>query len=259
MINTEITTTTGNKGRLGNQIIRNLAVSLIAEKYNLKVHYFNKDIIEKLGINLFSGNNVYNTTKTLNEINYFSIYNCDNLNYNLDPNENYFQTNEITNFLYLYLNNIKSNIIEKNIFKCRYNENNDLFIHVRLTDVSHLNPGIHYYTKTIESIKLKFDNIYISSDDENHSIVKTLLQHPKSKLIKYDEINTIQFASTCKYIILSHGSFSATIGYLSFFSDVYYPEYETNKIWYGDMFSINSWIKCNVKYNIESNVKQLIF
>ena len=244
MIHTEITTT-GNNGRLGNQIIRNLAVSLIAKKYNLKVNYFNKDIIEQLGIELFSGDNVYNTIEILNDSNYFSIYNCDNLNYNLDPNDNYFQTKEITNYLYLYINNIKSNIIEKNVFKSRYNTNNDLFIHVRLTDVSHLNPGIYYYTNTIESIK--FDNIYISTDDESDCIIKTLLQHPKSKLIKYDEINTIQFGSTCKHIILSHGSFSAVIGYLSFFSDVYYPEYEENKIWYGDMFSINSWIKSNIQ------------
>ena len=35
-----MTSTTGNNGRLGNQIIRNLAVSLIAEKYNLQVDYF---------------------------------------------------------------------------------------------------------------------------------------------------------------------------------------------------------------------------
>lgn len=46
--------------------------------------------------------------------------------------------------------------------------------------------------------------------------------------------------------ILSHGSFSAVIGYLSFFSNVYYPEYELNKIWYGDMFSIDNWIKLSV-------------
>ena len=37
-------------GRLGNQIIRNLAVSLIAEKHNLKVNYYNEDLIIKLGI-----------------------------------------------------------------------------------------------------------------------------------------------------------------------------------------------------------------
>ena len=232
-------TTTENNGRLGNQIIRNLAVSLIAEKHNLKVNYYNKSLIETLGIDLFSGTNHYNITQLLSDSNYFSIYNSEKLNFNLNPNDNYFQTKEITNLLYNYLNNNKTNIIERNPFKCRYNANNDLFIHVRLTDVSHLNPGINYYINTIKLIN--FDNLYISTDDPNHPIIKTLLQHPKSKLINYNEINTFQFASTCKHIILSHGSFSAIIGYLSFFSNVYYSEYEKNKIWYGDMFSINGW------------------
>ena len=86
--------------------------------------------------------------------------------------------------------------------------------------------------------------MYISTDDKNHSIIIDLLQlYPSSQLINYDEITTFQFASTCKHIILSHGSFSAVIGYLSFFSNIYYPEYTLNKIWYGDMFSINNFIK----------------
>jgi len=96
-------TSTGNIGRLGNQIIRNLAVNLIAEKYNLKVDYFNKDLIEKIGINLFSGNNIYDIHQELNDDNYFSIYNCSNLNFNLNPHNAFFQTKEITNFLYDYL------------------------------------------------------------------------------------------------------------------------------------------------------------
>ena len=89
--------------------------------------------------------------------------------------------------------------------------------------------------------------MYISTDDKEHDIVKELLNlYPSSQLISFDEITTFQFASTCKNIILSHGSFSAVIGYLSFFSNIYYPEYESNKIWYGDMFSINNWIKLGV-------------
>ena len=242
-----MTTTTGKNGRLGNQIIRNLAVSLIAEKHNLKVNYHNNNLISMLGINLFNGNNNYQTTLSLTDDNYFSIYNSDNLNYNLDPNNNYFQTKEITNFLYNYLHTdiIKLNIINKNVFNQRYNTNNDLFIHIRLTDVQKYNPGIKYYVNTINNIN--FNNIYLSTDDKNHAIVKTLIQmYPNIKLIQCDELKTIQFASTCKNIILSHGSFSAVIGYLSFFSTVYYPEYELNKIWYGDMFSIKNWIKCNV-------------
>ena len=242
------TTTTGNNGRLGNQIIRNLAVSLVAKKYDLSVDYFNKELINKLGIDLFSGNNVFEHVEILNDDNYFTVYNCGNLNYNLNPNNNYFQTKDITNFLYNYLHTykVKSNIIEKNRFKQRYNTNNDVFIHIRLTDAAEYNPGFNYYSNTIKNIN--FDNLYISTDDKNHNIIKMLLQiYPNAKLIDYDEITTFQFASTCKHIILSHGSFSAVIGYLSFFSDIYYPEYESNKIWYGDMFSINNWIKCSDK------------
>lgn len=242
---TTITTTTGKNGRLGNQIIRNLAVSLIAEKYNLKVNYFNKELIDKLGIDLFSGESVHNKMHDLNDDNYFTIYNGDSLNYNLNPNEAFFQSKDISNFLYNYLHTdtVKSNIIEKNPFN---NENNNLFIHVRLTDAARFNPGVKYYLTTINNIN--YDNLYISTDDKNHSVIRSLLKlYPNATLIDYDEITTIQFASTCKHIILSHGSFSAVIGYLSFFSTVYYPEYELDKIWYGDMFSIKNWIKCSVK------------
>ena len=120
-----------------------------------------------------------------------------------------------------------------------------MFIHIRLTDVSHFNPGINYYLNAIKNIA--FDNLYISSDDINHTIIKTIVNlYPNTKLLSYDEITTIQFASTCKHIILSHGSFSAIIGYLAFFSTIYYPEYELNKIWYGDVFSIKDWNKMPV-------------
>jgi hypothetical protein len=242
-----MTTTTGNNGRLGNQIIRNLAVSLIAEKHDINVQYYNKDLIHLLGICLYSGNKTYDHCRSLNDDNYFTIYNCDNVNYNLDANKNYFQTKEITNFIYdyLHMDSIKTNIIEKNPYKMRYKLNNDLFIHIRLTDVSHFNPGINYYLNAIKNIA--FDNLYISSDDINHTIIKTIVNlYPNTKLLSYDEITTIQFASTCKHIILSHGSFSAIIGYLAFFSTIYYPEYELNKIWYGDMFSIKDWNKMPV-------------
>jgi len=240
-------TTTGNNGRLGNQIIRNLAVSLIAKKHNLNVNYYNKDLISKLGINLFSGDNIYKNTIKLTDDNYFDIYYSKKLNYNLEPNNNFFQTKNISNFLYNYLNNdkIKNNIILNNPYKRRYNRNNDLFIHIRLSDVSKYNPGIKYYIKAIKHIF--YDNIYISTDEKNHDIIIKLLElYPNAILINFDEIPTIQFASTCTNIILSHGTFSTIIGYLAFYSNIYYPEYEIDKIWYGDTFSIDNWIK--VKY-----------
>lgn len=240
--------TTGNNGRLGNQIIRNLAVSLLAKKHNLKVDYYNKALIESLGITLFSGNNTHKDIQLLTDSNYFEMYNSDNVNCDLWPNENFFQTKEITRYLHRYLHSedVKSNVISKNPFKERYQANNDLFVHLRLDDVQQFNPGVDYYMNTINQVK--FDQMYISTDEPTHNTVQKLLEaYPSAILIDHDEIRTFQFGSTCRHIILSHGSFSAVIGYLAFFSDVYYPEYETGKIWYGDMFSIDNWIKMNVK------------
>lgn len=242
-----MTSTTSENGRLGNQIIRNLSVSILAKKHNLKVDYCNKELIQKLGIELFSGINSYNTTTELTDDNYFIVYDSNNLNSNLNPNHHYFQTKNITNMLYKYLHSpdIKLNIIDKNEFKERYANNNDLFIHIRLTDAEIFNPGIAYYIKAIKNIN--FDKLYISTDDPNNNIIIKLKElYPSLELIIVDEITTFKFASTCKHIILSHGSFSAVIGYLSFFSNVYYPEYQANKIWFGDMFSIDNWIKLSV-------------
>ena len=243
-----MTTTTGTNGRLGNQIIRNLAVSLLAEKHNLCVKYYNYDLINTLGIKLFIGTNTYSSVKELNDDNYFSIYNCESIDYNLNPNKNYFQTHEITTFLHRYLHSepIQSTIIQKNPFNERYNTNRDAFIHIRLGDAARHNPGIHYYLNTLKQIT--FDTLFISTDQLNHDIIKTImLQYPNTILTTYDEIKTFQFASTCKNIILSHGSFSAKIGYLSYFSTIYYPEYNADDMWYGDMFTIENWIKCSVK------------
>ena len=243
-----MTSTTKDNGRLCNQIIRNIAVSIIAQKHNLLVNYCNNTSFIELGIFLFIGTKTFENTILLTDTNYFNILNSNDLKYNLNPNENYFQTKEITNLIYEYLNSepIKNNIINNNKYKERYNNNNDLFVHIRLGDMAHNNPGLYYYINTIN--RINYSHLYISTDSLDHPLIFNLKQSfPKLIIINSNEINTIQFASTCKNIILSHGSFSAVIGYLSFFSQIYYPEYESGKIWYGDMFSINNWNKCSIK------------
>ena len=52
-------------GRLCNQIFRSIAISMLAQKHNLKVEQYPLkyiDIIHKLGIILFSGTNNYSHT-----------------------------------------------------------------------------------------------------------------------------------------------------------------------------------------------------
>jgi len=237
-----MTSTHNSAGRLGNQIIRNIAVSLIAKKHDLFVDYNHYEIINNFGIDLFVGEKNYNTMINLNDDNYLSILAKNTLESNVDAKYSFFQTKDITDLVYKYLQNNKQCIIEKNPFESRYNNNNDIFIHIRLTDCEKYNPGINYYLKAISNIN--FTNLYISTDDANHSIIQYIIEkYPNTIMIDYCEIKTFQFGSTCKYIILSHGSFSALIGYLAFFSTVCYPEYDKDKIWYGDMFSIDGWNK----------------
>lgn len=220
--------TTTKNGRLCNQIIRNLALSLIAEKNNLYVEYSNFDEINnKLGIILFVGKNKYQETKDIKNNNYMEYFQSKtDIKCNLNFMHDFFQNKEITNILYNHLQLNKQHIMDKNPYNLRYKNNNDVFLHIRLTDTKHFNPGTKYYEKCLRIITNEYDNIYISSDDFNHILIKNLKKkYPKIIFIEKDPINTIQFGSTCKYIILSHGSFSAVIGYLSFFSTIYYPDY----------------------------------
>ena len=149
--------TKSNNGRLGNQIIRNLALSLVAEKNNLYVDYSSFDLINnKLGIKLFVGEKKHKKEKIIKTADYLNLLNKTNINYNCNFNKDYFQSEEITDLLYNYLRSdkIKNKIIKKNPYKDRYRNNEDLFIHVRLGDISknNFNINIEYYIKCIKAI-----------------------------------------------------------------------------------------------------------
>jgi hypothetical protein len=114
------------------------------------------------------------------------------------------------------------------------------------------NPGIQYYINAIKQVN-NYDNIYVSSDSLDHEFVKFIKDNYLNvNVIDYDEVKTIQFGSTCKYIILTDGTFSWTIGCLAFFAEsVFYPEKDINKLWCGDIYKcIKEWTE--VKYLSEA-------
>ena len=213
---------TGEHGRLGNQIFRNLAVSIIAKAHNLKVTYCNNDKIERLGIKLFNGDLAHPHTIELTDQNYFEVLKSDHVPFNLYSFNHFFQTPEISRFLHDYIHeNMKPDIMAANKFKDRYQNNNDVFVHFRLDDCVRSAPEVEWYYKVLDS--LEYDNIYISSDELSHDHVRKFInRYPKTKIIEYDEVDTIHFASTCKKVVLSFGTFGAIMGYIAFFSDIYY-------------------------------------
>ena len=163
--------TTENYGRLCNQIIRNLALSILAEKYDLYVEYSNYDNINnKLGIGLFVGNKKYDKTVSITTNNYMNYFN-NNIknNSNFNVMKHFFQSEEITSILHNHLNNKKKNIIDKNPYKERYENNNDVFLHIRLTDAKQFTVGIEYYLNCITL--LDYDNKYIGSYNINDDLI----------------------------------------------------------------------------------------
>ena len=216
-------------GRFGNQVIRSLCASLFCRKHNLFVDYKFKKEIEKLGVKLFVGKKKHKESIILTDDNYFENYNKE-LNKNIKTTA-YFQTKKITDFLHSYLNEKKvmKEVMEKNKFKNRYNNNEDCFIHIRLGDVEKYNPGFEYYDKILNEIKCK--NIYISTDSLDHDIIKKLTQKYKIQIVDKSLDEIILFGSTCKFVILSYGTFSALIGYLSYYSYVYCLKYCKQYAW----------------------------
>jgi len=237
--NTEI-----HNGRFGNLFFVNMVMHFISKNYNLKTTYKYHDKFINLGIDFYIGNNTYEESTYLTELNYFDlITKNDNFTNIIVTNNSWFQNYEFCLFLEIYFNqeNIKNKIIQKNKFSDRYNNNNDLFVHVRLNDIEELsnNNSFEYYDSIIK--KYNFDNGYISSDNLNNSICYNLMKKYSLKIINLNEEETIMFGSTCNNIVLSGGTFSWLIGFLAFYSkNINYPN--NNKKWYGDIFIYKNWI-----------------
>ena len=249
-------------GRFGNQLIRNICASIIAQKYDLKFQYIFYDEILNMGIELFI-NGTKTHPKTLEFMDeYFEKF-IDNApiktvwdgvkdeptpeNYNININTIFLQTRTTAKYIRNFLKEREMAIKTNNPFCERYQHNNDTFIHIRLGDIANTDfiPSINYYRNTIIKVLNKPEyyngNRFISSDSINHPMCQELIKEFNMIQVMLGEILTVQFASTCSNIILSNGTFSWLIGVLGFNSNVYYPEIKN--VWHGDIFIFSDWIE----------------
>ena len=257
--------TLNTPGRFGNQFIRNTFMSMLATKYNLSAIYSHENEHARLGLPLYKGTmywpanganavNAANTPNTVNEISDVDVIGWlksseATLPTNMSVrNDNcYFQSRECSDLLHDYLKRHHLQIRAANKFAARYGTNDDIFMHIRLDDAAQWSPGYEYYaralTATLGARAQTAGTILLSSDSPGHPICQRLVaDFPNAKILVCDDlVELIQFASTCRHVILSHGSFSALIGNFSFDSTVYYPPYPP-QMWFGDMFSNPGWV-----------------
>ena len=256
-----INSTFGSAGRLCNQIIRNVVCSKLSEKYNLKFQYEYYDEITKLGIHLYTeGCYFHNNTIPLKDGDFHRFMYDEELKANIFTIKTFFQNEYFAKYFrkYFETDEIKSSIMDHNLFKERYNKNNDVYVHLRLGDVTEYAPSLEYYNQALST--LRFENGYISSETLDHPLCIALIEKYKLIPIMKDAVETIMFGSTCKSIILTSGTMSWTIGLLGYFSTIYYPDLELRPLYHPiELYDYPDWNKITYEEYKFKDVRGLAF
>lgn len=241
-------------GRLGNILVLNILCSRLSRKYNLKFNYKYLEPSNMLGLSIYTeGTCEFENTITFEEDHFEHFIENEQLNSNVYINK-WHQTPSNSHQIkkYILTPEIRESIINHNKFKDRYDNNNDVYVHVRLDDVTDFNPGYDYYDSVLKN--LTFDKGYISSDTITHPTCCKLIEKYNLQIVNFEEENniplqnevlTIMFGSTCKHIVLSAGTFSFMIGVMSFVSssltNVYYHNSNHNSGWGGYIYEFDEW------------------
>jgi len=240
-----INNTNYHRARFGNLFFLNMCLHLFSLKFNLKSTYKYEKEFNELGINFFKeGKYIHKKNVLLTEYNFENLLESDVSPKNVIINNDvWFHTSRFCKMIdnYFKENKIFETIRMKNTFKIRYNNNEDLFIHFRLGDVKDKTTKLHSYIENTIKM-LSFKKGYISSDDIYHKSCQYFINKYNLSIVNMDEVKSIMFGSTCKNIILTGGTFSWLIGFLSLKnSNIFYPELQDR--WYGDIFSFSNWEK----------------
>ena len=216
------------KGRLGNNLIQHLAGYYFSIKHNLKFNNHNKSFEGLINYNNYIEGEIGSDIVNINDTNFITYLEMDNIEIKHYKFNGFYQTKD---FLEKYENEIKS------LLNINYSEvdDNSLFLHYRIGDIQ-LTQGflpIEYYENILDNTK--YDVGYIASDTITHEYCKRLINKYNLKPINYSPLETILYGKNFKNIILSEGTFSWWIGFLSDNSNIVCNNNREYK-WHGDIF-----------------------
>lgn len=221
------------KGRFGNNLFQYMAAMILADIYEQNIINPMNTKILCPPTNHNDSNSKFNVGLRIHDNNIFDVFTNPKINKYHLALDTFCQFDFIANLFY---ENRKYLMGQKDFYN-----NNDLFIHVRLDDILYGNNhmSFNYYDSIIKTIN--FTQGYISSDTENHSIIKMLISRYDLQLISLKPEDTIIFASHCKHKVLSMGTFSWWIGFLGCQDNVFCPNYETSPRWVGNIYTNKKW------------------
>lgn len=217
-------------GRTGNNIFQYVAAYIFAKKFNFKI--INNILDNKFDLPSLENGIVGDIKIDVDDSNFMSLLESDSLESAHYRFVGYYQIKE---FILKYRNEIKS------LFKLDYEnqDSDEVFVAYRIGDLEGLRQmlPIEYYQEALS--KLNFKKGYITSDSPNHPNIIKLMSEFNLKIYNASPLDKINFAKNFNNLVLSEGSFSWWMGFLSKAENVYYNE--RPRFWHGDMFVIPEW------------------
>lgn len=217
-------------GRLGNNLFQYSAAYIFAKKFGLNLN-------TNIDNNLFElpkteGKIVEINTINVTDNNYIELLEKKNIE---DSHYQFVGYYQIKDFILKYEKEIKS------LFTLKYDNTSkeSVFVCYRIGDINNSRQmlPIEYYQKALKKLKCKKG--VITSDTIDHPNIKKLSDEFNLEIFNDTPINTLNYGKNFNNLVLSEGSFSWWIGFLSNAKNIYYNSRE--RFWHGDMFVFPNW------------------
>jgi hypothetical protein len=217
------------QGGLGNNLFQYVASQIFGKKNKIIVNPYIIDGKFELPSLTRNNNSSIIEINDNNFMDFLSLENLENLNYHFNG---FFQIKE---FVLNYREEIKS------FFNLPFKPTNDneVFVAYRIGDIEGLRQmlPIEYYQNALRDINPSGG--YITSDNLNHPNIIKLIDEFNLEVFNDTPNNTIDFAKNFNNLVLSEGTFSWWIGFLSNSKNIYYNKRE--RFWHGDIYVFPEW------------------
>ena len=232
-------------------MFQNLAVSLLAQKYNLVAHYDMIDEFRALGFRLHSGSRRLDPSyavplddKVLRHLLENSATSTKR-GFRIEHPYSYFQTPWFATVLRsTVIPSMRASLLAANQWRDRFGANNDTCVHMRLGTYKDPIPPVsaHFFEDIDAAIGTPTGSVFIATDNATAAGVVALLRKFNAVLLHprdYSAVQTVQFIASCRRLVLTDGTMGWLAGTLAFQSSVRYVP--RPQIWHGDIYVFSDW------------------